>query len=381
MNNQKIILNIILNKFDSIRPYQDHEVNSTLRKLAFDKDIINTIIYTKSYPLINKLPFSRAILSWILWMRVRKICTIREYQDIFEGIVNNIVETTINNFSVSGIENLNKDKSYLFISNHRDITLDSALLNLTLHQNGFNTTNNAVGNNLLSEKWASDLMRLNKSFIIDRSDKSKKDIYKSLFLASEFIAMSLKDKNESIWIAQKQGRSKDGIDFTDPSVLKMIHLSNRKTRISEFLNSLSVVPVSISYEKDPNDILKAKELYLTSLNTHYNKEPREDLQSISDGITGQKGDVHLSIGEVLEFNEDCYESSAKLITDRINSLYKCHATNEAACVIQGLPLNSSEFTEDEIEVAMSYLKERLHFIEDAMQPFLLKQYSNSNYKL
>ena len=193
--------------------------------------------------------------------------------------------------------------------------------------------------------------------------------------------MSLKEKNESIWIAQKQGRSKDGIDFTDPSVLKMIHLSNRKTRISEFLNSLSVVPVSISYEKDPNDILKAKELYLTSLNTHYNKEPREDLQSISDGITGQKGDVHLSIGEVLEFNEDCYESSAKLITDRINSLYKCHATNEAACVIQGLPLNSSEFTEDEIEVAMSYLKERLHFIEDAMQPFLLKQYSNSNYKL
>ena len=114
-------------------------------------------------------------------MRVRKICTIREYQDIFEGIVNNIVETTINNFSVSGIENLNKDKSYLFISNHRDITLDSALLNLTLHQNGFNTTNNAVGNNLLSEKWASDLMRLNRSFIIDRSDKSKKDIYKSLF--------------------------------------------------------------------------------------------------------------------------------------------------------------------------------------------------------
>jgi 1-acyl-sn-glycerol-3-phosphate acyltransferase len=314
-------------------------------------------------------------------MRVRKICTIREYQDIFEGIVNNIVETTINNFSVSGIENLNKDKSYLFISNHRDITLDSALLNLTLHQNGFNTTNNAVGNNLLSEKWASDLMRLNRSFIIDRSDKSKKDIYKSLFLASEFIAMSLKEKNESIWIAQKQGRSKDGIDFTDPSVLKMIHLSNRKTRISEFLNSLSVVPVSISYEKDPNDILKAKELYLTSLNTHYNKEPREDLQSISDGITGQKGDVHLSIGEVLEFNEDCYDSSAKLITDRINSLYKCHATNEAACVIQGLPLNSSEFTEDEIEVAMSYLKERLHFIEDAMQPFLLKQYSNSNYKL
>lgn len=370
-----------MNKFDSIRPYQDQEVNSTLRKLAFDKDIVNTIIDTKSYPLINKLPFSRMLISLMLWIRVRNIETIREYQDIFEGIVNNIVQTTIDNFSVSGIDNLDKNKSYLFISNHRDITLDSALLNLTLHQNGFNTTNNAVGNNLLSEKWASDLMRLNRSFIIDRSDKSKKDIYKSLFLASEFISMSLKDKNESIWIAQKQGRSKDGIDFTDPSVLKMIHLSDRKTNIDEFFNSLSVVPISISYEKDPNDLLKAKELYLTSMNTEYTKEPKEDLQSIADGITGDKGNVHLSIGEVIHFDDNCYEASAKLITDQINDLYKCHATNEAACVIQGLPLNESKFSEEEIENAMSYLKERLHSVEDSMQPFFLKQYSNSNYKL
>ena len=119
---------------------------------------------------------------------------------------------------------MDPNKGYLFISNHRDITLDSALLNLSLHQNGFTTTKNAVGNNLMNEKWASDLVRLNKSFIIDRSEKSKKDIYKSLQLVSEFISKSILKNNESVWIAQKQGRSKDGVDYTDPAVLKMIHL-------------------------------------------------------------------------------------------------------------------------------------------------------------
>ena len=104
-------------------------------------------------------------------------------------------------------------------------------------------------------------MRLNKSFIIDRSDKSKRDIYKSLNLASEFIFNAIKNKNESIWIAQKQGRSKDGNDFTDPSVIKMIHLHGRKKiSIDKYLNNLNVIPVAISYEKDPNDILKAQEL-------------------------------------------------------------------------------------------------------------------------
>ena len=117
------------------------------------------------------------------------------------------------------------------------------------------------------------------------------------------------------------------------------------------------------------------------MNSEYKKEPREDLQSISDGITGYKGNVHLSIGEVLSFEEDCYDASAKLITLNINNLYKSHATNEAACVIQGFPLNDPQFSEEEIENAMSYLRERLHMVEEGMQPFLLRQYSNSNYKL
>jgi hypothetical protein len=230
----------------------------------------------------------------------------------------------------------------------------------------------------MNEKWASDLMRLNKSFIIDRSGKSKKDIYKSLHLASEFIIHSILNDSQSVWIAQKQGRSKDGIDFTDSAVLKMIHLNARKnTSVSEFFNNISLIPVAISYEKDPNDLIKAKELYLTSINSVYEKEPREDLLSISDGITGNKGNVHLYIGKPMKFESDSYDDIAALITNKIKTSYKNHSTNIAACIMQGINVPNHEFTENEIDEAMEYLNQRMHLIPEEMHPFLLKQYSNS----
>ncbi len=217
-----------MNKFDSIRPYNDNEVNDVLSQLSSNRRFLKMLFATGKFNQIRYFPFSRKLLSLVLKNRIKNINDVNSYQNLFEGIVSGIVQQSINKFSVEGIKNLDSEKGYLYISNHRDITLDSALLNLTLHQNNLKTTYNAVGNNLLSEKWASDLMRLNKSFIIDRSDKSKRDIYKSLNLASEFIFNAIKNKNESVWIAQKQGRSKDGNDYTDPSVIKMIHLNSRK---------------------------------------------------------------------------------------------------------------------------------------------------------
>ena len=202
-----------MNKFDSIRPYEDSEVEAVLSSLCSNVNVIRALIDSSDSSLISLLPFKEKIISLYLKHKTKNISSIFEYQNLFESIVSNVVNQSINSLSVSGLENLDKNKGYLFISNHRDITLDSALLNLKLHQNGFQTTNNAVGNNLMTESWASDLMRLNKSFIIDRSDKSKKDIYKSLMLASEFICNSILNKNESVWIAQKQGRSKENLLF------------------------------------------------------------------------------------------------------------------------------------------------------------------------
>ena len=367
-----------MDKFNSIRPYNDEEVNNVLIDLSNNRRFLKMLFTTGKFDHIRYLPFARKILSHLLKKRVNKIDSVEKYQDIFENIVEGVVKNSITNFTVSGIKNINPDKGYLFIANHRDITLDSALLNLTLHQNNLSTTYNAVGNNLLGEKWASDLMRLNKSFIIDRSDKSKRDIYRSLNLASEFIFNAINNNNHSIWIAQRQGRSKDGNDYTDPSVIKMIHLNARKKiSLSEYLNKLNVVPVSISYEKDPNDILKAKELYLTNLNKIYIKERKEDMQSIAEGINGQKGNVNLTIGNVMTFNSDSYEECSYEITENIRKLFYLHPTNYAAAIMQGRDIDYPEEWSYEIKESTEYLKRRLRLIPDEMHPYLLNQYSNS----
>ena len=367
-----------MDKFNSIRPYNDEEVNNVLIDLSNNRRFLKMLFTTGKFDHIRYLPFARKILSHLLKKRVNKIDSVEKYQDIFENIVEGVVKNSITNFTVSGIKNVNPDKGYLFIANHRDITLDSALLNLTLHQNNLSTTYNAVGNNLLGEKWASDLMRLNKSFIIDRSDKSKRDIYRSLNLASEFIFNAINNNNHSIWIAQRQGRSKDGNDYTDPSVIKMIHLNARKKiSLSEYLNKLNVVPVSISYEKDPNDILKAKELYLTNLNKIYIKERKEDMQSIAEGINGQKGNVNLTIGNVMTFNSDSYEECSYEITENIRKLFYLHPTNYAAAIMQGRDIDYPEEWSHEIKKSTEYLKRRLSLIPDEMHPYLLNQYINS----
>ena len=211
-----------MKRFDSIRPYTDSEVQTVLQQLSTNSDVVRAFISATKFSFLTKIPLSSWIVSKILQAKIKNIHTIKDYQSIFENLVSNMIDTKTSGFACDGFENIKPNKSYLYISNHRDIAVDPALLNFMLHQNNFKTTNIAVGNNLMSEAWASDLMRLNKSFIIDRTGKSKREIYQGLNLASEYIEDSILEKNEPIWIAQKQGRAKDGIDRTDPALLKMI---------------------------------------------------------------------------------------------------------------------------------------------------------------
>jgi hypothetical protein len=368
-----------MDPFKDIRPYTDSEVEQVLQSLTSNESVIKALLGLQFPGMASKIPFIKFFVKQKLISKVKNIHTIDDYQKVFKSLMENVVQKSISTFSVNGIENLNHKDSHLFISNHRDISLDAALLALNLYQSGFKTFNIAVGNNLMEESWASDLFRLNKSFIIQRSGGTKKDIYSGLMLASKFIHKSIFNDNDSVWIAQKQGRAKDGIDETDPALLKMIHLTERKSQsISNYFNSLKVVPVSISYEFDPNDLLKAKELHSFVLNREYIKEKDEDLKSIANGITGFKGNVNINLSKPIRFeDEDDYQSISNKITDSIVSMYEVHATNYAACNILGINISKQDkYTSQEIKQAQKALEDRLTGLEEGVRSKLLEQYAN-----
>ncbi len=368
-----------MDPFKDIRPYTDSEVAKVIESLTSNPSVLKALIGLQFPGIISKLPFVKFFVKQKLISKVKTIHTIDDYQKIFKGLMEQVVRESILTFSVNGLQKLNQNDSYLYISNHRDISLDAALLALNLYQSGFKTFNIAVGNNLLEEKWASDLFRLNKSFIIQRSGGTKKEIYSGLSLASQFIHQSIFQDNDSVWIAQKQGRAKDGIDETDPAMLKMIHLTQRKSKsVADYFNSLKVVPVSISYEYDPNDQLKAKELYSFESNSAYVKEKAEDFTSIANGITGFKGNVNITLSEPIRFDEeDDYQTIAEKVTHSIVSKYELHATNFAACNLMGLNLqDQGKYSTNEIKRAEKILKDRLKILEKGARSKLLEQYAN-----
>ena len=367
-----------MDPFKNIRPYTDAEVGQVLKSLTSNESVIKALMGLQFPGMASKIPFIKFFVKQKLISKVKNIYTIDDYQKVFKSLMENVVQQSISTFSVNGIENLNQKDSHLFISNHRDISLDAALLALNLYQSGFKTFNIAVGNNLMEETWASDLFRLNKSFIIQRSGGSKKEIYSGLSLASQFIHQSIFQDNTSVWIAQKQGRAKDGIDETDPALLKMIHLSERKSQhTAHYFNTLKVVPVSISYEYDPNDQLKARELDLLQANSEYLKEKDEDLKSIANGITGFKGNVTINLSEPMIFAEDDgYQMISNKITQSILTNYKLHASNYAACKLMGLDFTQETFDAEEITMAETELNQRVQSLETGARSKLLEQYAN-----
>ncbi|MDZ7685154.1 MAG: hypothetical protein U5O39_09250 [Gammaproteobacteria bacterium] len=173
------------------------------------------------------------------------------------------------------------------------------LVNFSLHRAGFDPVRIAVGDNLVQKPFATDLMKLNKSFFIKRSGETRREVYNALLESSQYINDSI-SAGHSVWIAQGGGRAKDGVDLTDPAVLKMLTLGTGKRDFGEAIDSLSIVPVSLSYEFDPCDTLKARELAAVASDGHYEKQPGEDLKNLARGLTGFKGRVRLVFGNVLE---------------------------------------------------------------------------------
>lgn len=300
-----------MDTFKTIRPYNDSEVSSVLEKYIDNSVFHKLVKYV--YP------------SWeedILPKKLRKINTIKAFKEQFIYPATKAgIDRSIDNFTVSGYENINRDENYLFISNHRDIVLDSSLLFYILYQNEFKTGETAIGNNLLSSELVTDIVKLNQNFIVNRKLPTREMITNSQLL-SKYIGHVILDKKQSIWISHREGRTKDGNDKTNPGVLKMIAMDTDADKIDYLLN-LKIVPISISYEFESCDFLKANELAEIELNGKYEKDGTEDMKSIITGITQQKGRVHLSFGkpiqkEHLDLSSDRIQNHFKEIADQID---------------------------------------------------------------
>src|SRR5210317_2386070 len=307
-----------MDKFQEIRPYQDAEVATVLASLLRDSDMLDSIAHFYAPKLSRILPFlTRRLAKYTLTKQLRGVDSIRAIQHVIAKYMDKMIEETTTSLTHSGLENLNPDRSYVFICNHRDIAMDPAFVNYMLYHAGFETLQIAIGDNLLKKPFVSDLMRLNKSFIVKRSVKGR-ELLASLRLLSEYIHHCIETKN-NVWIAQREGRAKDGIDRTDPALLKMIAMAGkpRNESFEEAVRAAQIVPVSISYEFDPCAPMKARELAMTERDGYYTKRADEDVQSIAAGIMGWKGRVHLHFGKPITDVPETPQELATLIDHQI----------------------------------------------------------------
>jgi Acyltransferase len=319
-----------MGQFADIRPYNDSEVSAVIQNLLADDELMVAIASLKLGPWHKAFTWLiYPLIRLVLRRQLKPVRTVADFQMIVKRYMDSMITNSSEGFTVSGLDQLDPGLNYLFMSNHRDITLDPALVNYSLYQNGHDTVRIAIGDNLLTKPYVSDLMRINKSFIVNRSATGPRQllaIYKKL---SAYMHHSITVDHASIWIAQRQGRAKDGVDRTEAAVIKMVAMSQdrKKEQFSDFINRLNIVPVAISYELDPCDQAKAAELYETAVTGQYDKDEQEDVQSIAKGITGNKGHVHVSFGKPLSGDFEDADAVAREIDRQVVSSYLLHPTN------------------------------------------------------
>ncbi|MDR0543200.1 MAG: 1-acyl-sn-glycerol-3-phosphate acyltransferase [Dysgonamonadaceae bacterium] len=272
-------------EFDDIQPYREEEVVSAIEQMIHD-------------------PQFRQAMGFIFPDRdwEKSVALLRSFKNrhdfqhkLIKETVFDVVGKTASSINCTGFENIRKDRTYTYISNHRDIVLDASLLCSMLAANGYETTEIAIGDNLLLYPWIERLVRLNKSFIVKRSVSVRRMLEVSNHL-SQYIHYAITQKNESVWIAQREGRAKDSNDRTQESLLKMLAMAGGRNFL-ENLKELNITPVSLSYEYDPCDYLKAKEFQQKRDNPEFKKSQADDLLNMQTGIFGYKGRIHFRFGK------------------------------------------------------------------------------------
>lgn len=320
-----------MSQFSDIRPYYDTEVNHAIHQII-------------DHPMLKAM-MNFTFPDWQdeQWKTLMLHChSIRNFQInfIYPG-VKKVLEKSSEGLSTSGFEKLEENTSYLFISNHRDIILDTSLLNASLYEKGLLMTTSAIGDNLVRNPFLKHLARLTRNFIIKRGLPAR-ELLESSRVVSTYIRQSLLRENRSVWIAQREGRTKDGNDLTHKGVLKMISMAGDEgENFLDYFKRLHVVPVSISYEYDATDILKMPELLAKAKQETYVKGENEDFHTLVNGILGVKKRIHIHIGDVLtekiegipqhiQGNAKQLQCLADLIDEQIVLGYKLWPTNYIA---------------------------------------------------
>lgn len=371
----------IVNEFADICPYNDEQARVAFAKLA-DSPIIQGI--SKTVFPDREPDFLKNVL---LQMK-----TVDQFQQtVIIGCIDWVMKNTVSKFTFDGAGNAKKiEGKYLSLSNHRDIVVDPALIQYVMHLSGLETSQLCAGDNLLINPYVDLLIRSNKMIKVIRG-VSARELYQSSMLLSRYIRKTITSGEGSVWIAHREGRAKNGIDVTEQGILKMFDMSGSGDFAADF-KELNLLPLSISYEYEPCDILKARELYLRKVQEKYVKGPDEDFNSIMTGIQQWKGNIHLSISEPItpeEIDEaaalsknERYQKLKHVIDSRIILGYKLWKNNYIAYdIVNGGSKYAAEYTAEEKAAFESYVEKQLGLVEpelpkEEIRDILLRIYSN-----
>lgn len=347
-------------EFDSIRPYCGDEIEAAKNRLCRSQEFLT---------LFSRLTQMDAntIVAALQGVRTRS-----EFQERFFGpAIQSLIQTTTDGVSTTGMELVRKDTAYIFMSNHRDIILDSAILNVLLRQHGNKYTRAAIGSNLLINDWVTDLVKLNSCFVIER-DITVREMLTSSALRSKYIREVIEENENSVWIAEREGRTKNGDDRTQPGLLKMLKMSS-SANFSDNFKALNLMPLSISYEWEPCDALKTQELYTRTLG-EYIKTPEEDMNSMLTGLSDYKGRVHFHIDRLtpeeldslndLPSNGDRIEKLAAMIDAKIHRNFKLWPNNYIAYdLLHSVNKFSQFYTPEEKENFIRIMMQKMDKLE------------------
>ena len=366
-----------MQRFDAIRPFYDTEVNEA-------------ICASVHHPMMKAIMnFTFPELDDEIWKeQLKRTHSIRDFQcNFIYKALKKVLEKSSDGLSTLGFEKLQKNTSYLFISNHRDIILDTSLLNACLFEHGFVMTASAIGDNLVKRDFMNTLAKLNRNFLVQRG-LSPRELLQSSKLMAEYIEQLLLRENRSVWIAQREGRTKDGNDATHSGVLKMLAMGSDEANLMDYFKKIKIVPVSISYEYDPTDALKMPQLIAEANDEVYVKDKNEDFVTLLSGIIGQKKRIHIHVGDILgaeldkiatEFDNTNkqVQGLAQAIDDSILQNYKLWPTNYIAYDLLNKSNTYSQFyTENEKSLFERRLEMKIDETNPKMVESFLAMYAN-----